>query len=82
MFLLPEMEIQAEKQHLEEKQRERHHMRLSLNTFTPDQWKTLFHFEKDDLCILCSALCIPEEFVASNRTRCTGIELGFLNTVT
>ena len=74
MFLLSELERQAEKHHLEDIRRERHHVRLNLDTLTPDQCKTLFRFEKDDICVLCRALRIPDELVASNRTRCTGIE--------
>jgi hypothetical protein len=51
---------------------------LNLDTLTPDRCTTLFFFEKDDLiviiCVLCSALRIPQELVASNRTCCTGME--------
>ena len=53
-------------------------MCLNLDTLTPDRCTTLFFFEKDDLiviiCVLCSALRIPQELVASNRTCCTGME--------
>ena len=73
-ILLSTLQRQTEKRELESLRRERHGTRLDFDKLTNDQCKLLFRFEKSNIPGLCVALGKPEDIVAPNRTRCSGLE--------
>ena len=74
LILLPELEKRSRECAARAERRARHGKRMDFESLTPEQCKSWFRFEKVYIPGLVTALGLPEELVASNRTRCTGLE--------
>lgn len=74
LFLLPDLEKRSREHAAQAERCARHGKRMDFESLMLDQCRTWFQFEKMYIPELVTALGLPEELVASNRTSCTGLE--------
>ena len=74
LILLPELEKRSKERAARAERCTRHGKRVDFESLTSEQCKSWFRFEKECIPELVTALGLPEELIAGNRTRCTGLE--------
>ena len=74
LIRLPELEKWSRERAVRAERHTRHGKRMDFESLTLEQCKSWFRFEKEYIPGLVTVLGLPEELIASNRTRCTGLE--------